>query len=256
MRFLHSGLGRWLSPDPFAESQGPNPYTYVENNPTGAVDPSGAYTLTANGPPATPQLCGGVNKNVTWTINGQPAIVGAIIQQITLMADIYSCTGANSPKSCNIIHWQNGDQSPVTFWEVWNVNTPVQNNFNIGFNNDLWRLPSCPCTYGDFWILGTATFYSNLLVTLPPAWPFRPSGSGGSSYSGPGQLSATGAWSKTIQTAITNAIQYAAQQLQGTPGYPQITSSPPLSRSLGGTWYCCPNPSDAENTNIIDDSPS
>jgi RHS repeat-associated protein len=40
-RFLDTGLGRWISEDPIGLADGPNLYSYVGNNPTARVDPSG-----------------------------------------------------------------------------------------------------------------------------------------------------------------------------------------------------------------------
>jgi RHS repeat-associated protein len=42
-------LGRWLSRDPIGETGGVNLYSYVENNPTGAVDPMGLVTFFIHG---------------------------------------------------------------------------------------------------------------------------------------------------------------------------------------------------------------
>lgn len=42
-RFLHTGLGRWISPDPLHErGGGRNPYAYVNHNPLRNTDPEGA----------------------------------------------------------------------------------------------------------------------------------------------------------------------------------------------------------------------
>jgi RHS repeat-associated protein len=42
-RAFHPGLGRWLTPDPlFEKGGGPNPYTYVRQNPLKFHDPNGA----------------------------------------------------------------------------------------------------------------------------------------------------------------------------------------------------------------------
>ena len=40
-RWFDAHLGRWLTPDPIGFSGGLNLYAYVENQPVGAVDPSG-----------------------------------------------------------------------------------------------------------------------------------------------------------------------------------------------------------------------
>jgi RHS repeat-associated protein len=54
-RFLHPGLGRWLSPDPLAERGGGNNlYAYVNQNPLKYVDPDGAQITVTPDKPKNP----------------------------------------------------------------------------------------------------------------------------------------------------------------------------------------------------------
>ncbi len=40
-RYYQPGWGRWLTPDPLGETDGPNLYDYVGDNPTTLIDPNG-----------------------------------------------------------------------------------------------------------------------------------------------------------------------------------------------------------------------
>ena len=61
-RWYDPQLGRWLSRDPIGFQGGLNLYTYVENNPTGAVDPDGLESLTGQIVTGTRSIVNGISR--------------------------------------------------------------------------------------------------------------------------------------------------------------------------------------------------